>query len=54
MSGGIGTLVGPAVTGLAIDLLHPIFASTRGYAAMWPVISLSTGASVVLLRRARS
>ena len=50
VTGGIGTLAGPAITGLAIDVFGPFFASTRGYAAMWPVISLSAVASVVLLR----
>ena len=36
VSNGLGTLLGPAITGVAIDVLHPFFASTRGYAAMWP------------------
>jgi MFS family permease len=50
VSSGIGTLLGPTITGVAIDLLRPLFASTRGYAAMWPVLSLSTLASIVFLR----
>ncbi|WP_437328012.1 hypothetical protein [Sorangium sp. So ce381] len=54
VSGGIGTLLGPALTGAAIDLLRPLFASTKGYAAMWLVLSASTLASVAMLRRARS
>jgi MFS family permease len=52
VSSGVGTLLGPAITGIAIDLLHPLFASTHGYAAMWPVLSVSVLASTVLLRRA--
>jgi MFS family permease len=52
VSSGVGTLLGPAITGVAIDLLHPLFASTHGYAAMWPVLSVSVLASTVLLRRA--
>jgi hypothetical protein len=50
VSSGIGTLLGPTITGVAIDLLRPLFASTRGYAAMWPVLSLSTLASILFLR----
>jgi MFS family permease len=53
VSGGIGTLLGPAITGAAIDLLRPLFASTEGYAAMWPVLSASALASIAMLRRAR-
>jgi MFS family permease len=52
VSSGVGTLLGPAITGVAIDLLHPLFASTHGYAAMWPVLSVSVLASTVILRRA--
>ena len=54
LSGGLGTLLGPAITGVAIDLLRPLFASTRGYAAMWPAIGVSSLLSVVVLRRASS
>ncbi|MFT3764812.1 MAG: MFS transporter [Minicystis sp.] len=54
VSGGIGTLLGPAITGAAIDLLRPLFASTKGYAAMWPVLSASALASIATLRRAGS
>ncbi len=50
VSSGVGTLLGAAVTGAAIDLMHPWFASTGGYAAMWPVLSLSILGSVVVLR----
>jgi MFS family permease len=51
VSGGLGTLLGPAITGAAIDLLHPLFASTQGYAAMWPVLGVSTLTGIAVLRR---
>jgi MFS family permease len=53
VSGGLGTLLGPAITGVAIDLLHPLFASTHGYAAMWPVLGVSTLTGIAVLRRAQ-
>jgi hypothetical protein len=53
MSNGLGTVLGPALTGAAIDLLHPLFPATRGYAAMWLVLSASTLLAVAMLRRAR-
>jgi MFS family permease len=49
VSSGVGTLLGPTITGVAIDLLRPQFASTHGYAAMWPVLSVSILASAVML-----
>jgi len=52
LSSGVGTLLGPTITGGAIDLMRPLFASTGGYAAMWPVLSVAMLASSVLLRRA--
>jgi MFS family permease len=52
VSSGVGTLLGPTITGVAIDLLRPLFASTHGYAAMWPVLSVSVLASTVVLWRA--
>jgi len=51
-SSGMGTLLGPALTGVAIDVLRPLFPSTRGYAAMWPVLSISILGSMLILRRA--
>jgi hypothetical protein len=44
-------LLGPAITGAAIDLFQPLFAGTHGLAAMWPVISVSALASAAVLRR---
>jgi MFS family permease len=52
VSSGIGTLLGPTITGVAIDALRPVFGSTHGYSAMWPVLSLSVLASALMLRRA--
>lgn len=53
-SSGAGTLLGPTLTGLAIDLLRPFFPASHGYAAMWPVLSLSVIASTVILWPPRS
>jgi MFS family permease len=50
-SSGLGTLLGPTLTGLSIDLLRPIFPASHGYAAMWPVLSLSVIGSTVILWR---
>jgi len=52
VSSGVGTLLGPTITGIAIDLLRPLFGSTHGYGAMWPVLSASILASAVMLRYA--
>jgi MFS family permease len=48
-SSGIGTLLGPTLTGLSIDVLRRLFPASHGYAAMWPVLSLSVIASTVIL-----
>ena len=37
VSRGIGTAIGPAAAGIAIETLHGPFGSTDGYAAMWLV-----------------
>jgi MFS family permease len=52
VSNGAGTLLGPVIAGASIDLLGPLFASTKGYAAMWPPISAATLLSVAVLSRA--
>jgi MFS family permease len=49
-SSGLGTLLGPTLTGLSIDLLRPFFPASHGYAAMWPVLSLSVLASTLILQ----
>lgn len=48
-SRGVGSILGPVVTGAAIDLLRPVFLSTQGYAAMWLVQALALMASLPLL-----
>jgi MFS family permease len=53
VSGGLGALVGPVATGAAIDALTPLFPSTHGYAAMWPVIGIATLLSIAFLRVGR-
>jgi MFS family permease len=50
VSGGAGVLLGPLVTGGTIDLFRHLFASTEGYAAMWPVIGTSSLVSIGFLR----
>ena len=50
-SRGIGLLAGPLIAGLAIATLEPIFASSDGFAAIFPVASLAVLASLPLLRR---
>jgi Na+/melibiose symporter-like transporter len=54
LSRGAGLIAGPIVTGAAIDLLRPLFASTQGYAAMWLVQALALLASFPLLPRPRA
>lgn len=53
LSRGVGVIAGPIVTGAAIDLLRPLFESTRGYAAMWLVQALALVLSVPLVPRSR-
>jgi MFS family permease len=52
-SSGVGTLLGPALTGLSIDLLRNFFPSSHGYSAMWPVLSIAVLASAAIMQRAR-
>lgn len=49
MTKGIGIVVGPLVTGGAIDLLKGVFTTTDGYAAMWPVLAVPILAAIPLL-----
>jgi MFS family permease len=51
VSGGVGTLLGPLLTGAAIDALGPLFSSTKGYGAMWPVISAAALLGILALQR---
>jgi MFS family permease len=49
-SRGIGVVLGPILVGAAVDLFPGTFASTHGYAVMWPVIGIPVLATVLLLR----
>jgi MFS family permease len=49
MTKGIGIVVGPLVTGGAIDLLKGVFTTTDGYAAMWPVLAVPILGAIPLL-----
>src|SRR5262249_31152380 len=53
VSNGAGTLLGPVIAGASIDLLGPLFPSTKGYAAMWLPISASVLLCVAVLGCAR-
>jgi MFS family permease len=54
LSHGLGTLMGPLVTGVAIQLLGgvPGFTETRGYIALFAVTSVALLISIPVLRRA--
>lgn len=41
LSRGIGGVIGPVATGVAILVLRPVLSTTHGYAAMWFVCSLT-------------
>ncbi len=53
-SHAVGTLLGPLVAGVAIELMQPVFPSTRGYVTLFGVASLAILASIPLLRRAEA
>jgi MFS family permease len=46
---GIGLLIGPLAVGGAIDIFHPYFRSTDGYAAIWPVVAIPVLAVIPLV-----
>ncbi len=50
-SRGTGTLLGPLVTGIAIDASGGLLPGTNGYAAMFPVAALAILLSIPVLRR---
>jgi len=52
-SRGLGVILGPIVTGAAIDGLRPLFPATRGYAALWLVQAVTLLLAVPLLPRER-
>jgi Na+/melibiose symporter-like transporter len=51
LSRGLGSLMGPLLAGVAIELADPLFPGTDGYAAMWLVAAAAVLASLLLLRR---
>ncbi len=46
LSRGIGTVLGPALAGAAVELLRGPLSSTRGYAAIWGVAEAHRSCSV--------
>jgi MFS family permease len=54
VSRGIGIVLGPILVGYAVHWSGDLFSETDGYAALWPVIGVSTLAAVPFLRRLRS
>jgi MFS family permease len=38
---GVGLVLGPALAGAAIQFAEPLFADTRGYAAVWLVAAIA-------------
>ncbi|HET7530366.1 MAG TPA: MFS transporter [Mycobacteriales bacterium] len=53
LSRGLGTMLGPLLTGTAILLLRGPFSDTKGFGAMWLVIGAATLASWPLLAKMR-
>jgi len=52
VSRGVGLLLGPLVTGVAIELLAPVLADTQGYVVLFPVCALAVTATIPILLRA--
>jgi Na+/melibiose symporter-like transporter len=50
---GAGLLLGPALTGLAIDLAHDWLKATDGYAIMWPVLAVPILVTLPVVRSLR-
>ncbi len=50
-SGGAGLVLGPLVTGVAIEVAEPLLESTQGYAAVFGVVSAAVLASIPFVRR---
>jgi len=54
VSRGVGLLLGPLVTGVAIELSAPVLADTQGYAVLFPVCALAVTATIpIMLHSAR-
>lgn len=54
LSRGVGTMLGPLLGGVAVDMLTGVFSDTQGYAAVWGVAAAATLASLPLLNRMRA
>jgi MFS family permease len=50
-SRGVGVVLGPIAVGAAVGVSRPIFGSTHGYAALWPVIGIPVLVAAFLLAR---
>lgn len=48
---GIGLIIGPLAAGAAIDIMSPYLESTRGYAAVWPVMAIPVLAAIPFVIR---
>jgi MFS family permease len=51
LSRGLGSLLGPVLAGIAIELGEPLFPGTDGYAAMWLIAAAAVLASFLVLHR---
>lgn len=51
LSRGIGTMLGPLLTGVCVELLRGTFDGTKGYQAMWLVCGGTVLASLFFVRR---
>lgn len=48
-SRGLGATLGPVAVGATIELARPLFASTNGFAAMWPAVGIPILLSILFL-----
>lgn len=48
-SRGLGATLGPVAVGATIELARPLFASTNGFAAMWPAVGIPILLSLLFL-----
>lgn len=51
LSRGVGTMLGPLLTGIAVELLRDPFDGTEGYQAMWLVCGGTVLLSLIFVRR---
>src|SRR5947207_9110661 len=53
LSRGIGTMLGPILGGVAVQIARPLLSGTKGYAAVFLVCSLAILASIPMMRGLR-